>query len=113
MVNPFTVPISFRSMKSSATASINGKDILLGLVNVSDLAAASLEFTVPAGQTAISKTLPALTDLPLPSVIAVLKAFNEAKNNLPITVVADATVALGDYSVPVSITTSALASIKK
>ncbi|KAI9366813.1 hypothetical protein DFJ73DRAFT_771988 [Zopfochytrium polystomum] len=76
---------------------------LVGTVTQPDLAANNLAFTVPAGATQNSTTVPARTDLPITTITQLLRQYAGGAN-VPLNVVANSTVKIGNYQTAITLT---------
>ncbi|KAI9366810.1 hypothetical protein DFJ73DRAFT_771985 [Zopfochytrium polystomum] len=101
--NPFAVPLGFVSISATANDPGLANSPLVGTVTQPDLAANSLGFTVPAGATQNSTTLPAVTNLPLTTITQLLKQYSGGAN-VPLNVVASSVVKIGNYQTAITLT---------
>ncbi|KAI9366809.1 hypothetical protein DFJ73DRAFT_891088 [Zopfochytrium polystomum] len=101
--NPFALPLGFIAVNATATDPGLSGSPTVGVVTQPDLAASSLAFTVPAGATQNSTTLPARTDLTITQITQVLRQYAGGAN-VPLNVVANSTISIGSYNTGITLT---------
>ncbi|KAJ3303180.1 hypothetical protein HDU76_005393 [Blyttiomyces sp. JEL0837] len=122
ILNPFVVPLTFTGMVANAVdTSIANGPITLGLLNYPDLSNATvkypgqadvqkdLRFTIPPTSAITTGNLGAYTNLPLGTLLSVLKQYAPINTgaNVDVLINANATVNIGNYAAKVSLSKTA------
>jgi hypothetical protein len=98
--NPFVVPLQFVGIVAEAKATVNSKQVSIGKISQDTLG--NLAFTVPPLADTVTAQFPAETNLPVPTLLAILKMF-AASPNVPVEVSSTSHVQIGEYPATVTL----------